>query len=144
MPRLQDSVTRWLVLCLQVMRWQGMRMPNHSVKSQPVPSGLALFSHRLLPALCSCASLRSRASLTGFWCCRLQEAEIFAGKLADVNACEQAFNRLWTQCQRCQGDLHKDVLCTSRDCPIYYRRKKIQKDLSDAHDVVQRFGAPAW
>lgn len=54
------------------------------------------------------------------------------------------FNRLWTQCQRCQGDMHKDVLCTSRDCPIYYRRKKIQKDLSDAHDVVQRFGAPAW
>lgn len=73
-----------------------------------------------------------------------QEPEIFAQKLTDVNACEQAFNRLWTQCQRCQGDLHKDVLCTSRDCPIYYRRKKIQKDLTDAHDVVLRFGAPAW
>lgn len=79
-----------------------------------------------------------------FACIHSQEAEIFSQKLVDVNGCEQMFNRLWTQCQRCQGDMHKDVLCTSRDCPIYYRRKKVQKDLSDAHDVVQRFGAPAW
>jgi DNA polymerase delta subunit 1 len=88
---------------------------------------------------------RARFTLPSVACCSLlQEAEIFSQKLADVNGCEQMFNRLWTQCQRCQGDMHKDVLCTSRDCPIYYRRKKIQKDLSDAHDVVQRFGAPAW
>lgn len=33
---------------------------------------------------------------------------------------------LWTQCQRCQGSLHQDVLCTSRDCPIFYRRKKVR------------------
>jgi len=76
--------------------------------------------------------------------CAPREAEIFGNKLADVNHVEQQFNRLWTQCQRCQGDMHKDVLCTSRDCPIYYRRKKIQKDLNDAHSVLARFGAPSW
>ena len=28
-----------------------------------------------------------------------------------------------------QGDLHKDVLCTSRDCPIFYKRKKVSRRL---------------
>lgn len=46
---------------------------------------------------------------------------------------------LWTQCQRCQGSLHQDVLCTSRDCPIFYRRKKIQKELHEAHTTLARF-----
>ena len=50
--------------------------------------------------------------------------EIYARGLAAVNDLEGAFSALWTQCQRCQGSLHQDVLCTSRDCPIFYRRKK--------------------
>ena len=41
---------------------------------------------------------------------------------------------------RPQGSLHQDVLCTSRDCPIFYRRKKVQKDLSEAHGQLGRFG----
>ncbi len=48
---------------------------------------------------------------------------------------------LWTQCQRCQGSLHQDVLCTSRDCPIFYRRKKVQKELGEANAQLARFGA---
>ena len=54
-----------------------------------------------------------------------QEVEIYARGLATVNDLEGAFSALWTQCQRCQGSLHQDVLCTSRDCPIFYRRKKV-------------------
>lgn len=42
-----------------------------------------------------------------------------------ANTLEDQFAALWTQCQRCQGSLHQDVLCTSRDCPIFYRRKKV-------------------
>lgn len=38
-----------------------------------------------------------------------------------VNDLEAQFSALWTQCQRCQGSLHQDVLCRSRDCPIFYR-----------------------
>ena len=62
------------------------------------------------------------------------------GKLAEF---EERFARLWSQCQRCQGSLHQDVLCTSKDCPIFYMRKKVQKDLSDQQSVVDRFGE-AW
>jgi DNA polymerase delta subunit 1 len=36
------------------------------------------------------------------------------------------------------------VLCTSRDCPIFYLRKKIQLELGDQEKVLQRFGLPSW
>ncbi|XP_042171491.1 DNA polymerase delta catalytic subunit [Oncorhynchus tshawytscha] len=57
-----------------------------------------------------------------------------------LSTLEERFSRLWTQCQRCQGSLHEDVLCTSRDCPIFYMRKKVQKDLDDQEKLVSRFG----
>ena len=31
------------------------------------------------------------------------------------------------------------VLCTSRDCPIFYRRKKTAKDLMDAEATLKKF-----
>uniref|UniRef100_A0A0A9FFK0 C4-type zinc-finger of DNA polymerase delta domain-containing protein n=1 Tax=Arundo donax TaxID=35708 RepID=A0A0A9FFK0_ARUDO len=49
------------------------------------------------------------------------------------------FGRLWTQCQEWQGSLHQDVLCTSRDCPIFYRRRKAQKDMAEARLQLDRW-----
>ncbi|ELK30158.1 DNA polymerase delta catalytic subunit [Myotis davidii] len=51
------------------------------------------------------------------------------------------------QAHRCQGSLHEDVICTSRDCPIFYMRKKVRKDLEDQEQLLRRFGPPgpeAW
>ena len=64
--------------------------------------------------------------------CLTKETEHLRKALQTVNDLETDFNRLWTQCQRCQGSLHQDVLCTSRDCPIFYRRKKVWLRLVDA------------
>lgn len=64
---------------------------------------------------------------------------MFQSSLATVNELQETFGRLWTQCQRCQCSLHQDVLCTSRDCPIFYRRKKVQKDLVEAQVTLERF-----
>ncbi|CAE6417480.1 unnamed protein product [Rhizoctonia solani] len=55
-----------------------------------------------------------------------------------------AFARLWTQCQRCQGSLHQEVLCTSKDCPIFYMRKKAQKDVEESVAVLDRFTDETW
>lgn len=38
----------------------------------------------------------------------------------------------------------QDVLCTSKDCPIFYMRKKAQKDVSDAATVLERFDNEVW
>ncbi|KAJ1629434.1 DNA polymerase delta catalytic subunit [Pavlovales sp. CCMP2436] len=112
-------------------------------KPTPTTGGLMKFAKVTLQCL-GCKTPLPPGATSVCKSCVEKAPEIFSQKLDTVNMCENAFNRLWTQCQRCQGDMHKDVLCTSRDCPIYYRRKKIQKDLSDATDIVQRFGAPAW
>lgn len=32
----------------------------------------------------------------------------------------------------------------SRDCPIFYMRKKVQMDLINQDKVIDRFGCPTW
>lgn len=57
---------------------------------------------------------------------------------------EDRYARLWTQCQRCQGSVIQDVLCTSRDCPIFYMRKKTQKDMQELVKLDEKFQNLAW
>lgn len=76
--------------------------------------------------------------------CRLKEGEIYMDQMTSLGALEEKFSRLWTQCQRCQGSIHEEVICTSRDCPIFYMRKKVQIELADQSKIIERFGAPAW
>jgi hypothetical protein len=38
----------------------------------------------------------------------------------------------------------QDVLCTSKDCPIFYMRKKAQKDVGDAVTTADRFSDELW
>ncbi|MCL4130835.1 UNVERIFIED_CONTAM: hypothetical protein GTU68_015648, partial [Idotea baltica] len=76
--------------------------------------------------------------------CQAKEAEIFMGQMESLSKLEEKFGRLWTQCQRCQGSIHEEVICTSRDCPIFYMRKKTKLELLDQEKVVQRFGIPSW
>ena len=63
-----------------------------------------------------------------------------------VSDLEVKFGRLWTQCQRCQGSLHNEVICSSKDCPIFYMRMKAKKDVEDAGRELVRFDfdAGAW
>jgi len=44
--------------------------------------------------------------------CKTRESELFQKEITTLHSMEEKFNRLWTQCQRCQGSLHEDVLCT--------------------------------
>ncbi|XP_021937264.1 DNA polymerase delta catalytic subunit isoform X2 [Zootermopsis nevadensis] len=76
--------------------------------------------------------------------CAPDEARLYQQELARFTTLEDRFCRLWTQCQRCQGSLHEEVLCTSRDCPIFYMRKKVQIDLVAQDKSLQRFGSATW
>ena len=44
--------------------------------------------------------------------CKPKESALFQKEISHLNALEEKFARLWTQCQNCQGSLHADVLCT--------------------------------
>lgn len=76
--------------------------------------------------------------------CKPMEAEIYQKEILYFGSLEEKFSKLWTQCQRCQGSLHEDILCTSRDCPIFYMRTKVQKDLTAQEKVICRFDNLDW
>ena len=44
--------------------------------------------------------------------CKERESQIYQKEISHLATLEEKFSRLWTQCQRCQGSLHEDVLCT--------------------------------
>ncbi|KAL5119589.1 DNA-directed DNA polymerase delta [Pleosporales sp. CAS-2024a] len=75
--------------------------------------------------------------------CRPRLGELYTKTLGKVSELEVRFARLWTQCQRCQGSVHCEVICESRDCPIFYMRMKARKDVEDAGKELVRFDRDA-
>lgn len=100
--------------------------------------GIMKFAHKRLTCL-GCRATLGAGETTVCKHCKPQEGEIYSKSLFSVNDLEAQFSSLWTQCQRCQGSLHQDVLCASRDCPIFYRRMKVQKELTEAQTTLERF-----
>lgn len=54
-----------------------------------------------------------------------------------LNTLEERFSRLWTQCQRCQGSLHEDVLCTRYILTLFLYRNSQCGNLKFEHTVNQ-------
>ncbi|KAL5714576.1 DNA-directed DNA polymerase [Ranunculus cassubicifolius] len=106
----------------------------------PTPSntGIMKFAKKQLTCL-GCKAVISNSEQTLCVHCKGREAELYCKSVASVADLEMLFGKLWTQCQECQGSLHQDVLCTSRDCPIFYRRKKAQKDMAEAKVQLNRW-----
>ena len=53
--------------------------------------------------------------------CKGKAGDIYQKEIATLYSLEEKFNRLWTQCQRCQGSLHEEVLCTRyTHCIVLY------------------------
>ena len=71
--------------------------------------------------------------------CRPRIGELYTKQVKRVGELEVRFSRLWTQCQRCQGSMHSEVLCSSRDCPIFYMRMKARKEVEDSGKELARF-----
>jgi DNA polymerase delta subunit 1 len=75
--------------------------------------------------------------------CRPRIGELYTKHVKKVGEMEVRFGRLWTQCQRCQGSMHSEVLCSSRDCPIFYMRMKARKEVEEAGRELARFDTDA-
>eukprot|EP00039_Didymoeca_costata_P030835 m.31646 g.31646 ORF g.31646 m.31646 type:complete len:1080 (+) comp8334_c0_seq1:529-3768(+) len=84
------------------------------------------------------ASLQSNEKVLCQSCSR-DEPRLYQREVLKLVQLQAKFSRLWTQCQRCQGSLHQDVLCTNADCPIYYMRKKVQTDIKKQDATVDKF-----
>jgi DNA polymerase delta subunit 1 len=107
----------------------------------PTAGGLMRFAKKTATCLGCKKPLVTAEEKDGAVCvnCRPRFAELYSRSLTKVSELEVKFARLWTQCQRCQGSVHNEVICSSRDCPIFYMRVKVVKDVEDAGKELQRF-----
>lgn len=76
--------------------------------------------------------------------CEKDSSNLFQKEISIGRNLEETFSRLWTECQRCQGSMHEEVLCTNSDCPIFYRRQKVKMELNNQTKKILRFGEPSW
>ena len=110
--------------------------------SAPVVGGLMKFATRTATCM-GCKTPLPKAMANAAVCkgCveRGRESELYQKQLTKMSELEVRFARLWTQCQRCQGSVHGEVICSSRDCPIFYMRMKARKDVEDAGRELARF-----
>lgn len=106
-------------------------------------SALAAFTKKKATCL-GCRSVLTKEYENEAVCgyCKEKEGAIYQQELSNHRMLEDRFAQLFTECQRCQGSLHEEVLCTSRDCPIFYVRKKVQVELEGSKWKIDRFGVP--
>uniref|UniRef100_A0A0N5BA09 DNA polymerase n=1 Tax=Strongyloides papillosus TaxID=174720 RepID=A0A0N5BA09_STREA len=71
--------------------------------------------------------------------CRIHEADVYREKVSAYQDAERKYNQLWSECQRCAGTLCEEIICSSRDCPIFYMREKVKVDLKEATVALRRF-----
>lgn len=107
----------------------------------PSLGGLMKFAKKTQTCLGCKKPLTSKDEMEGAVClyCRPRLPELYSRAMTKTSDLETRFGRLWTQCQRCQGSLHCEVICSSRDCPIFYMRMKAKKDVEDAEREIARF-----
>ncbi|KAI9884696.1 MAG: DNA-directed DNA polymerase delta [Watsoniomyces obsoletus] len=114
----------------------------------PSLGGLMKFAKKTQTCMGCKKPLKGKEEMAGAVCedCRPRFGELYQKTLHKVSDLEVRFGRLWTQCQRCQGSMHCDVICSSKDCPIFYMRMKAKKDVEDADKELARFDhdAAAW
>ncbi|KAI8637673.1 DNA polymerase family B-domain-containing protein [Parasitella parasitica] len=107
--------------------------------STPTIGGLMRFAVKTATCLGCKAPLPKGDTSAACKQCSDRLPELYQHQLDTVNKLEVKFSRLWTQCQRCQESLHQDVICSNNDCPIFYMRKKAQKDMDEASERLDRF-----
>ena len=109
----------------------------------PSVGGLMKFAKKTQTCMGCKKPLNSKTESQGAVCanCGPRVGELYKRTLDRMSDLEIRFGRLWTQCQRCQGSMHCEVICSSKDCPIFYMRMKAKKDLEDAGKELSRFDA---
>ncbi|KAF3171679.1 DNA-directed DNA polymerase delta [Orbilia oligospora] len=114
----------------------------------PTMGGLMKFAKKTQTCMGCKTPLTRKDEAGGAVChsCQGRSAELYQKTLSKVSDLEVRFGRLWTQCQRCQGSLHCEVICSSRDCPIFYMRMKAKKEVEEMGKELKRFdyGLSAW
>uniref|UniRef100_A0A7E4VMW2 DNA polymerase n=1 Tax=Panagrellus redivivus TaxID=6233 RepID=A0A7E4VMW2_PANRE len=94
---------------------------------------------KVIPTCIGCKAVLQKDS-NGALCayCLPRRHLIYAEKVARLKVVQRHFGRLWSECQNCAGTFQEEVLCSARDCPIFYMREKVRLDLHEQMQIVDR------
>ena len=73
--------------------------------------------------------------------CQPNQAVIYLQLVEQMQEAEGMSSSLWTQCQRCQGDLIHEVLCVNNSCPIFYKREQASKTTQQTQKILETFAS---
>jgi DNA polymerase delta subunit 1 len=144
--QLKQPLERILVPVIGEERFKTLFCGDHTRRIKQVSSatkvgGIRHFAKKQRTCVgCRCV-IPPTMKLCGDMCdhCRENPVPLYLAQLEKVRAKEEQYTKLWTNCQRCQGSLHQDVLCSNNDCPVFYMRRQVQKDLQGASDKLEQF-----
>jgi DNA polymerase delta subunit 1 len=118
--------------------FQGEHTRNIFVPKMATTSGLGKFA--VVKKTClGCKNVLANDKEVLCERCQTKKKQIYIERKQEMSIYEKNYADLWVQCQRCQGSLHEDILCSSRDCPIFYRRVKAKKNLEENREILERF-----
>lgn len=102
----------------------------------PATGAMSKFVVKSLRCL-GCKAVIKSGSLCAH-CLQEKAPEVVVGKMHELREKEAEYNRLWTNCQRCQGSLLQPVICSNRDCEVFYRRAKARRDVESIQESIKR------
>merc|ERR1719401_1269300 len=107
----------------------------------PQGGALAKFAMKSLRCL-GCKAVIKAGALCSH-CAQEKAVQVVAERMEELRSREDEYNRLWTQCQRCQGSMMEKVICSNRDCEIFYRRSKARKNIEQVQEQLGRLAIDA-
>lgn len=113
-------------------------------RAAPTSSSLMKFGNIQLKKVQTCKGCRRKLEKPfdqGAVCgnCLTRVPELLSKALEDISELQTKYGQLWTQCQSCQHSIQHDVECMAKDCPIFFMRRRVQKDIDHGLEDIKRF-----
>jgi len=72
--------------------------------------------------------------------CEPERLPTYMRALGHLQATQVSYARIWTNCQDCQGSRYKEVICTAQECPVFFKRMTLRRDLIRERSVAAKLG----
>lgn len=115
---------------------------NRSINSDNKKGTLFSFGKTSYKCL-SCRSKIDKGSYAVCSQCLNKVVETYIKVINNYRFFESEYSKLWTNCQRCQNSYTNANICSASDCPVFYRRMKLQFDIEDISKDLARFNEKA-
>jgi DNA polymerase delta subunit 1 len=61
--------------------------------------------------------------------CEPRRIEYYTTDMEDLRTTERESGLCWANCQNCQGSRFQAVICSAQDCPVFYKRLVLRRDV---------------